>query len=596
MISRLDKYFGNSVKRYLKILPREDQTKIVFVTIFQCALSLLDLFGILAVGLLGSTILSEKSTNIPEITFFNNLGFSRLAYEPKILILGGIAISLLVGRTIVSMFVTRRIMFFFSRRAAKITTSLISKLLSQSILALQRKTNQDYLYSVTRGVDFITIQILATGVVMVADLSLLFVMGMGLLFIDPLTAVGTTIVFFVVGFIQHKKMHRNALEYGVKKSNLNISSNDKIIEAFTLYRESVVRNRRYFYTKEIESLRYKLAEVDAELYYMPYVNKYVVETSVILGALIVGSIQFTLHDSATAIVSLSVFLAAGSRIAPAVIRAQQGFLQIKSSIGLAAGTIEVLDSLKSIKEIEFAENGVAFEYEGFMPTVQIDDLTLTYPESNSPAVSDINLNISAGRFVAFVGNSGAGKSTLIDAVLGIIDPDKGAILISGLSPQLAFSKWAGAVSYVPQTVVTISATIRENVSLGYSLSAIYEERIWEALKIAQLDSFVGTLPDGLDTKIGEGGVSLSGGQRQRLGIARALFTNPKILVLDEATSSLDSETEAAVSTAIQVLRGKTTILMITHSANLIKDADEIFTLKQGRIVPNGTYVNLEKID
>ena len=328
--------------------------------------------------------------------------------------------------------------------------------------------------------------------------------------------------------------------------------------------------------------------MDAELYFMPYVNKYVVETSVILGALIVGGIQFTLNNTADAIVSLTIFLAAGSRIAPAVIRAQQGYLQIKSSVGLAAGTIEVLDLLKDVNEIDFSANSIEFDHEGFNPTVQINDLTFTYPESDSPAVSDVNLNIAAGKFIAFVGNSGAGKSTLIDAILGIIGSDKGTILISGLPPQLAFSKWAGSVSYVPQTVVTISATIRENVSLGYPPSAIYESRIWAALKTAQLSDFVETLPYGLDTKVGEGGFALSGGQRQRLGIARALFTNPMILVLDEATSSLDSETEAAVSAAIQVLRGKTTILMITHSSNVIKDADEIFYLKQGRIVAHKT--------
>ena len=191
-----------------------------------------------------------------------------------------------------------------------------------------------------------------------------------------------------------------------------------------------------------------------------------------------------------------------------------------------------------------------------------------------------------------MGPSGAGKTTMIDLLLGILNPDSGSVLISGVSPIKAITKWPGAISYVPQDVVITAGTIRENISLGYPIEVATDERILNCLSSARLDDFVLRLPNGLDAKVGEKGTTLSGGQRQRLGIARALFTKPLLLVLDEATSALDAETEASVSQAISDLIGETTVVVIAHRLSTVRKADVVFYLDDGKLIANGTFAEV----
>jgi ABC-type multidrug transport system fused ATPase/permease subunit len=191
--------------------------------------------------------------------------------------------------------------------------------------------------------------------------------------------------------------------------------------------------------------------------------------------------------------------------------------------------------------------------------------------------------------VAVVGSTGAGKTTAIDLILGLLEPENGSVLISGMKPQDAIVRWPGAISYVPQDVVISNGTIRENVGLGYKSEFVSEELVWDAIKAAQLESYVNSLPLGSDTQVGERGTRMSGGQRQRLGIARALFTKPKLLVLDEATSALDGETEAAISKAIQDLRGSVTVIMIAHRLSTVRNADSIIYMNEGQIKSIGTF-------
>lgn len=170
-----------------------------------------------------------------------------------------------------------------------------------------------------------------------------------------------------------------------------------------------------------------------------------------------------------------------------------------------------------------------------------------------------------------------------------MNPDEGTVYISGLHPQSAISKWPGAISYVPQDVVIAEGTIRENVALGYPREEATDELVMRALRVAHLDQFIETLPQGIDTPVGERGAKISGGQRQRLGIARAMFTQPLLLVLDEATSSLDGEAEANISAAIHSLRGATTVIMIAHRLSTVRNADTVVYLSGGKVIKTGKF-------
>ena len=576
----------------MRVLSQTDQRKVLVVMILQVFMGILDLLGVLAIGLLGALSVSGLQSNQPGDRVSSVLQFLHilnLSFQIQATILGVGAVFLLVGRTVFSIFFTRRILFFLSRRGAKISANLISRLLSQPLLTVQARTTQETLYAVTYGVSLITIQVLATAVVLVSDLSLLLVMAIGLFVVDPTTAIGTFLVFSLIGYILYHFMHIRARALGVKDSELTIMSNEKIVEVFSSYRESVVRNRRYYYAREIGKIRFALADVTAETAFMPYVSKYVIETTVILGAVLIGALQFILQDATHAVATLAIFLAAGTRIAPAVLRVQQGSIQIRGSLGQATPTLNLIDALGDAPMIENVDDTVDVVHEGFVSDIEIDNISLTYPNKPMPAISDITLTIPSGTSLALVGPSGAGKTTIIDILLGVLSPGRGSVFISGLPPLLAVAKWPGAVSYVPQDVVIAAGTIRENVALGYPPEAATDELVMSALKIAHLDQFVADLPNGIDTQVGERGAKISGGQRQRLGIARAMFTRPLLLVLDEATSSLDGETEASISAAIHELRGSTTVVMIAHRLSTVRNSDIVVYLSEGKMMAKGTF-------
>lgn len=597
MIRTRSRWSDTEIGRSLSILPKSDRKKIIAVAVIQVCLGILDLLGVMTIGLLGALSVSgiqsqEPSNQINSILEFLSLSDSTFQIQATILVI--FAALFLVGRTFLSIIFTRRILFFLSRRGAKISADLIARLLSQPLLTVQTRTTQETLFAVTSGVSLITLQILATSIVMLSDFSLLFIMTIGLFIVNPSTAIATFLVFSFIGYLLYRFMHVRASKLGVRNSELSILSNEKIVEVFGSYREAVVRNRRDYYAREIGKIRFNLADVSAESSFMPYVSKYIIETSVVLGALLVGAAQFVLQDTAEAVATLAIFLAAGTRIAPAVLRLQQGSIQIRSGLGAAQPTFQLIDSLGKSQILENHDDTVHTHHEGFKPEIQIKNVSFTYPTKKLPAISNISLTIQSGKSIAFVGLSGAGKTTIIDILLGVLNPDEGSVLISGLPPLSAVAKWPGAVSYVPQDVTISAGTIRENVAFGFPAKCATDELVMSSLKLAHLDAFVMSLPDGLDTQVGERGAKMSAGQRQRLGIARAMFTKPRLLVLDEATSSLDGETEANISDSIHGLRGSTTVVLIAHRLSTVREVDNVVYLADGKIEAIGTFNEVRK--
>jgi ABC-type multidrug transport system fused ATPase/permease subunit len=222
-------------------------------------------------------------------------------------------------------------------------------------------------------------------------------------------------------------------------------------------------------------------------------------------------------------------------------------------------------------------------------SVVVEHLDFKYEQSESLVLSRINLKILSGEAVGFVGQSGSGKSTLIDIMLGLLHPQTGSVFINGQSIEDVKQSWQKTIGYIPQTIFLMDDSLRRNIAIGIADKEIDELAITEALKSAQLEEFVASLPDGLDTVVGERGVRLSGGQRQRIGIARALYHRPSVLVLDEATSSLDTETEHGVMQAVQALQGDKTVIIVAHRLSTVEYCDRLYRLDAGRIVDEGTF-------
>ena len=217
-------------------------------------------------------------------------------------------------------------------------------------------------------------------------------------------------------------------------------------------------------------------------------------------------------------------------------------------------------------------------------SIEMKDITYAYPNTERLIFDHADLKIPVGASVGIVGTSGAGKSTVVDILLGLLEPSTGYIYADGVDVKETgnYRKWLKNIGYIPQMIFMLDDTIRKNVAFGVPEDKIDENRLWEVLKEAQLDEFIKTLPEGLETGIGERGIRLSGGQRQRIGIARALYNDPEVLILDEATSALDNDTEAAIMESINRLHGRKTLIIIAHRLQTIEKCDIVYRVEDGR--------------
>ena len=245
----------------------------------------------------------------------------------------------------------------------------------------------------------------------------------------------------------------------------------------------------------------------------------------------------------------------------------------------------VSDNLQDEISGEKVDMSFATDEEEKLPvakSIELKDITYAYPNTEKLIFDHANLTVPVGSSVGIVGTSGAGKSTVVDILLGLLEVRSGVVLADGIDTKTQYRKWLKNVGYIPQMIFMLDDTIRKNVAFGVPEEQIDEERLWEVLKEAQLDEFIKTLPEGLDTGIGERGIRLSGGQRQRIGIARALYNNPEVLILDEATSALDNDTEAAIMEAINRLHGRKTLIIIAHRLQTIEKCDLVYRVENGK--------------
>lgn len=593
MIANFQRRLSKStVLKTLKILPAQDQKKIILVSVVQVCLGFLDLLGVAVLGVVGALSVTGVQSLEPGNTIgfiISSLGLSNFSFQKQVASLAVGAASILILRTILSIVIARRTFFFLSRRSALITSSLFSRLLSQSLLKVQEKSTQENLYRLTVGVSSLTLMVLGTSIALVADISLTFIMLVGMLVLDPLIAMQTLLFFGAMGFFLYRLTSVRAHRLGHLDSKLTVASNNLIIEALGSYRESIVRNTRSYYARELKKTRLEVSNIAAEIQLMPNISKYIFESGMVVGAILIAGTQFALQDAKHAIASLTVFLAAGTRMAPAIMRIQQNLIQVRRGIGSAMPTLEMIESLLVVPEVYDDNENDNLNDGEFEPRVEVDSVSLIYPEGFRNALDNVSLSVNPGKSIALVGPSGAGKTSIVDVILGVIPASSGTVTISGMHPLEAITRWPGSIAYVPQNVFISEGTIRSNVALGFPLEKATDESIWRALEVAQLSEFVQSLPDGLNQVVGENGTKISGGQRQRLGIARAMFTNPKLLVLDEATSSLDGQTESDISASLAKLDGAVTLLIIAHRLSTIKGVDEVVYLDKGRVMARGTF-------
>ena len=592
------------VKRSLLLLDSRSKRIYFLLLAAQVLLSFLDLFGVLLIGSVATLAASSGESNVPEPLggWLSSLGLPASPTGPVLLMMAGVAGLALLLKSIVSFALLLRTYRFLAHRQAMISGRLVSSILSSQLVNLQKFSSQEVAYALTLGVNSLTLGVLGGTSVIVAEAAVLIVLSVGLLAVDPLVAVSATLFFGGIALFLYRILGSRARKLGARQTETEVASIASIQNALRGYREISVSGRRTLIVEAFQGLRWRAAEVQADLQIVSQVSKYVFEVALILGAAILVTTQSISHDTKSAIAVIAIFLAATSRIVPSLLRLQQSSVGIKAAMGAAAPVFNVLDNLVrpssylgvADSDLSRVLDGINLRFVEFDSGFELHNVSFRYPGAESWAVSNLSLSVYPGQSLALVGPTGAGKSTIADLILGVLAPDSGTVQVGGLSPLVVSQLQPGAMAYAPQETAIFEGTVRSNVAFGIPLDRIRDDWVWSALEKAHLADFVRSQHLGLDTQVGEHGVRLSGGQRQRLGLARALFTSPQLLVMDEATSALDAETEHSVSQTIQELSGTVTLVIVAHRLATVRACDVVAYVDRGAVSVIGTFEEVRR--
>ena len=586
----------NLVQRVLELLPRNTYRKLIMLIGFQVVGTLLDILALVLLGLLTKAGIDFVRHDIVVISipYFDMKSFTTLSAESQFIALSCAIISLFILRTIIALWGNRKILKFLGTQSSLASKRILDKLFGSKPQYVVGRKTQELLYGVTVGIDSLVLSYLGSVVLVLSELFFLVALIVSLLSIQFVAGVCVLIIFGGMGYLIHRFTSKSIRKDSSESGNISVAYNQQLLEVLHIYREHLLRNSFETAITEVQVLRKRYLELRAKFLFLPILSKYLFEFILIFGGATVAIIQFLITDSSTAVSSLVIFLGASSRILPSVVRLQGAFFTLKQSEGVSAITLRQLEEFE-LNQIQTDMNTAEVILEkSKVKDIVVKGLHFRYPDQSKETLINLTFTVKMGQFVAIVGESGAGKSTLADLLLGIQEPDSGTIEINGITPRAYVAHNPGALSYVPQDISIIDGTILKNVSLSNDATSNIMQVI-ESLKLASLWDDLISSNMGIESVVGERGMNLSGGQRQRLGIARALYTNPEIIVFDEATSSLDPITEKAVTDSIYGNKENVTLFVIAHRLSTVRKADLVLLLDQGRLIASGTFDEVRRI-
>lgn len=584
-------------RRCLNLLSYRDRRFVGVYALLQFTLVLLDLLGLLLIGAIAAIATSSiQGTDLPNVvkTFLDILAFEESSPQVAAAILGLAAALLLIMKSFLSYYLGLRSYAFLARREASISESLAKRIFNQEITGLNRFTTPQYQHALTNGCSSVMGGVIGQSLALLAEVVLQITMLVTLFLFSPFLTIVSLTFFLGLFLLLNKFQGDKARKWGQGMTNADVDSTRLVADAIGSYREILVSGRRSFFINQIRDSREKAAKYLVLKTMLTQFSKYAFEMSIIVSGLAISAYAFLTKPAIQAASLVVIFITATTRIAPSILKLQQGILQLRGAAGATELFFEIHDSVADINH--YGDEVLGLQTYTFHPKqgITLSDVSFSYPKSHNRALSRISLKIPANSSFAIVGPSGSGKSTLVDLILGVIRPQEGSLDIFGVEPKNMQSDEPGKIAYVPQSVYLTSGSILENVGLGINREKIDESRVWNVLERVRLDLWAKGLSHGIHSSVGERGSQLSGGQKQRLGIARALYQDPIMLVLDEATSSLDAESEHEISASIESLKQKITTIIIAHRLSTVINCDQVVYLNEGKIISQGTFTELRR--
>jgi ABC-type multidrug transport system fused ATPase/permease subunit len=449
---------------------------------------------------------------------------------------------------------------------------------------LQRNT-AELTRTLLDGVDQTYSLVVVGAVGAVSELVTILALFLVLLVIMPVPALLAVAYFAICGFAVDRLIRSPATSAGKTMAD---SAHQVYVTAFQALggvKEIKVRQRGQHFLDAYVKARMEFALARSTSGFLAELPRYILEIVFILGVALVAAAVYATNSGPQALALVALFVAAGFRLLPSLVRLVSSLSNIR--VGRAGFDLVLADINSEMPTEPWA--GTDGHDLPLTQVLRLEGVSYRYPGAVFDVVREVDIDVPRGSSVALVGASGAGKSTIVDLILGLHRPTGGRITVDGVDIAEAVPTWQRTLGLVPQDVYLIDESLRSNVAFGENAGQIDESRINEAVQRAQLGDLVGSLPDGLDTLVGERGMRLSGGQRQRIGIARALYLRPQVLILDEATSALDNETERRITETIESLHGDMTIIVVAHRLSTVRNCDLVVFLNQGRVEVEGTF-------
>lgn len=581
------KILFKQVKQSLSYLDRRDKSRLLIAVFGQIVLALLDMAGAAGLGLIGAIAAVSITNSAPPISILKIEDFLQITNFPvteQIALIGLGVMGLFIGKTLGSLYLNRRVLHFLAAKQVVIASDIWRNILRREYLSTASYSRQELVQAVTDSLNVSIIGVLGNFLLAISELILLALLLVLLGVVYPSMAILTLLAFGSLAYITQSRIGKKTRERNSEYSKSAVASKTSLMDSLEVLSEIKVLGRSTFFVDKFGRDRALAANAYVESIWLGQVPKYVLEIGLVLSGILIFFFTQATSTAVEAISQIVVFLAVSGRLVPSILRLQSVAIGMHANVGIA-DSINTLYEKLSLTKTQFSKT-VSLDLEDFSKKesdtpaeVHLKNVIFRYEEGAQQFYFD-DLCIQPGRSVAVIGKSGVGKTTLVQLILGLLEPDSGTVSINEKLPRDWIEANHGSVSYLPQSVAIISGNIEENIALGVPSELIDQGKLLLAVKVAALETWVQTLPLGLKTNVSENGLNFSGGQIQRIGIARAVYDRPGLIVLDEPTSSLDEDTEKVFFEMLELLHGQTTFVMITHKLAMLEHIDDVLLLEE----------------